>query len=451
MARPRQPLQPRPPRSAYVHLPFCHRRCFYCDFPVVPLGDRADGERSGSIAAYLELLLSEIAHAPQGPPLATVYFGGGTPSLLSPAQIGRLLDALADRFGLAAGAEVTLELDPASFDQRRLAGYLALGINRVSLGGQSFDDVVLAGLGRRHRGQDLRQAADWLRQAQARGTLRSWSLDLIQGAPLDGPAWADSAAWPAPDDSGARPAPAVPCARPAPAVLEHWRGQLEQAIALQPPHLSIYDLTIEPGTAFERWLSQGRLRLPDDEVAADLHALSRERLVAAGYGHYEISNYAWPGHASRHNRVYWSGASWWGFGMGASSGLGGERLARPRNRESYGQWLADWIRQRQGQPDAAAPRGAFPLDERLMVGLRRREGVNLEELWREHGLPAAWLVELRQRLASFEASGLLRVEGPRWRLSDPEGLALSNAVLRDLLAWWQRRDPRVEAAVAAGR
>jgi oxygen-independent coproporphyrinogen-3 oxidase len=464
-----QPLQPRPPRSAYLHLPFCHRRCFYCDFPVVPLGDRADGERSASIAAYLELLLAEIAHAPQGPPLATVYFGGGTPSLLTPAQIGQLLRALALRFGLAPGAEVTLELDPASFDQQRLAAYLALGINRVSLGGQSFDDVVLAGLGRRHRGQDLRQAADWLRQAQARGALRSWSLDLIQGVPLDGPPWAVSAARPAPAglgsrlapaDSGGKPAPAVPRARtapavprarPAPAVLEHWRGQLEQAIALQPPHLSIYDLTIEPGTAFERWLSQGRLSLPDDEVAADLHALSRELLVAAGYGHYEISNYAWPGHASRHNRVYWSGAAWWGFGMGASSGLGGERQARPRNREAYGHWLADWIRQRQGQPDAPAPRGAFPLDERLMVGLRQREGVNLEELWREHALPAAWLVKLRQRLAGFEASGLLRVEGPRWRLSDPEGLTLSNAVLRDLLAWWQPRDPLAEAATDPAR
>jgi len=480
-------LQPRPPRSAYLHLPFCHRRCFYCDFPVVPLGDRADGEGSASIAAYLELLLAEIAHAPQGPPLATVYFGGGTPSLLTPGQIGGLLRALAQRFGLAAGAEVTLELDPASFDQRRLAGYLALGINRVSLGGQSFDDAVLAGLGRRHRGQDLRQAAGWLRQAQARGDLRSWSLDLIQGAPLDGPAWADSAARPSPFGSGsrpalavpgprsarvdsgprsapavpgarpapavlcARPAPAVPCARPAPAVLEHWRGQLEQAIALAPPHLSIYDLTIEPGTVFDRWLSQGRLSLADDEVAADLHALSRQLLVAAGYGHYEISNYAWPGHASRHNRVYWSGAAWWGFGMGASSGLGGERLARPRNREAYGHWLAEWIRQRQGQPDAAAPRGAFPLDERLMVGLRQREGVNLERLWREHDLPAAWQVELRQRLAGFEAAGLLRVEGPRWRLSDPEGLALSNAVLRDLLAWWSPRDPLAEPAMNAER
>ena len=451
VARPRQPLQPRPPRSAYVHLPFCHRRCFYCDFPVVPLGDRADGERSGSIAAYLELLLSEIAHAPQGPPLATVYFGGGTPSLLSPAQIGRLLDALADRFGLAAGAEVTLELDPASFDQRRLAGYLALGINRVSLGGQSFDDAVLAGLGRRHSGEDLRQAAGWLRQAQARGALRSWSLDLIQATPLQGPSWSASGVRPVGWDRGKQPLGKTSSPRPAAAVLEHWRGQLRQAIALAPPHLSIYDLTIEPGTVFERWWRQGRLTLPDDDLAADLHGLSREQLVSAGYGHYEISNYAWPGHASRHNRVYWSGAAWWGFGMGASSGLGGERQIRPRSRAAYQHWLEAWIRQRQDQPNAPAPRGGFPLDERLLVGLRQREGVNLESLWREHDLPAPWLIELRQRLAGFETAGLLRVEGPRWRLSDPEGLALSNAVLRDLLAWWQPRDPLAVSATGVER
>ena len=131
-----------------MHIPFCHRRCFYCDFPVVPLGDRADGgagsSGAASIAAYLELLQREIATAPSGPPLSTVYLGGGTPSMLSPGQIGALLEALDRHFGLAAGAELSLEMDPASFDQQRLAGYLAAGINRVSLGGQSFDDAVLA-------------------------------------------------------------------------------------------------------------------------------------------------------------------------------------------------------------------------------------------------------------------------------------------------------------------
>jgi coproporphyrinogen III oxidase-like Fe-S oxidoreductase len=145
------PPAPWPPRSAYLHIPFCHRRCFYCDFAVVPLGDRAAGEAgapgSASIAAYLELLHREIAAAPGGPPLSTVYLGGGTPSLLTPQQAGELLTALGRRYGLAPAAEISLELDPASFDQRRLAGYLAAGVNRVSLGGQSFDDGVLQALG----------------------------------------------------------------------------------------------------------------------------------------------------------------------------------------------------------------------------------------------------------------------------------------------------------------
>lgn len=125
----------REPRSAYLHIPFCQRRCFYCDFAVVPLGDKADGAHSNSIAAYLPLLHWEISSAPSGPPLSTVYLGGGTPSLLTPEQIGALLSRLDCQFGLAAGAEISMEMDPASFDQRRLTGVLAAGVNRVSLGG----------------------------------------------------------------------------------------------------------------------------------------------------------------------------------------------------------------------------------------------------------------------------------------------------------------------------
>ena len=142
------------PRSAYLHIPFCHRRCFYCDFAVVPLGDKAKGEfgpGSASIQTYLEQLHAEIALAPSGPPLATVYIGGGTPSLLSATQIRGLLEALRHQFGFQAGAEITLEMDPASFDQADLQAVIKAGINRVSLGGQSFDDQVLEALGRRHR------------------------------------------------------------------------------------------------------------------------------------------------------------------------------------------------------------------------------------------------------------------------------------------------------------
>lgn len=397
------------PRSAYVHIPFCHRRCFYCDFPVVPLGDRADGAASGSVAAYLDLLHREIVTSPGGPPLATVYLGGGTPSMLSSAQVGGILEALDHRFGLAEGAELSLELDPASFDEARLAGYLAAGINRVSLGGQSFDDAVLADLGRRHRGADLREAAGWLRLARRRGELASWSLDLIQGLPRQS--------------------------------ADHWDGQLSEAIALEPPHLSVYDLSIEPGTVFERRLARGDLALPTEDLAADLMDLTWARLTAAGYGHYEVSNYALPGHASRHNRVYWSGAGWWGFGMGATGAPRGRRRAQPRTRAGYAAALAAQALEEATVEEAEE---GMPFDERLMVGLRCREGVNLEHLVRQQGLEPSRLAALRQRLGTYEQRGLLCIEGPRWRLADPEGLALSNGVLREMLAWWQELEQALE-------
>ena len=298
------------PRSAYLHIPFCHRRCYYCDFAVVPLGDRAradDGPGSASIHEYLGLLVREIASAPVGPPLSTVYLGGGTPSLLTANQIGSLLAVVRNHYGLQQGAEITLEMDPASFDQQKLQDLIGHGINRVSLGGQSFDDAVLLDLGRRHRSDDLREACLWMQEAHRNGSLRSWSLDLIQNLPGQ--------------------------------TLDHWADQLQQAIATGAPHLSVYDLSVEPGTVFERRRRRGDLALPSERLAVDLMALTRRQLAAAGLSRYEISNYARPGHASRHNRVYWSGAGWWGFGMGATSGAFGERVPRPRTREGYRAWL----------------------------------------------------------------------------------------------------------------
>ncbi len=444
-----------PPRSAYLPIPFCHRRCFYCDFPVVPLGDRADGASgpgAASIAAYLELLHREIGRSPAGPPLSTVYLGGGTPSMLTPNQVGGILEALARRFGLVPAAEISLEMDPASFDRPRLAGYLAAGVNRVSLGGQSFDDAVLASLGRRHRRADLLEAAGWLERARRAGELRSWSLDLIQGVPLAG---------------GAAPGgePAAGCFPPRQEVLRHWQSDLAQAIAVGPPHLSLYDLIVEPGTVFERLQRRGALPLPDEDTSADLMEISQRRLAAAGYGHYEVSNYALPGHASRHNRVYWSGAGWWGFGLGATAAPWGVRQARPRTRQAYADWLATAALPRGEEPveggedpsgswaTAALEAGAsqpsssgMPFDERLLVGLRRREGVNLEALVAAYQVRREALADLRDRLQPYEREGLLRIEGPRWRLSDPEGLALSNGVLRECLAWWERAGCRSSPA-----
>ena len=197
-------------------------------------------------------------------------------------------------------------MDPASFDQHQLKEVLSLGVNRISLGGQSFDDSVLKQLGRRHRAKDLLEACEWMDDAYRSGELSSWSLDLIQGLPGQ--------------------------------TLAGWGRQLDQAIACGSPHISIYDLSVEPGTVFHHRFNQGDLELPDEDVSCDLMALTSARLSAAGLRRYEISNHARPGHASRHNRVYWSGAGWWGFGMGATSAPWGQRIARPRTREAYAAW-----------------------------------------------------------------------------------------------------------------
>ena len=184
--------------------------------------------------------------------------------------------------------------------------------------------------------------------------------------------------------------------------------------------------------------------------------LTAQALQAAGYGHYEISNFALPGHASRHNRVYWSGAGWWGFGLGATSAPWGQRLARPRTRAAYADWLAQ--ASPTGSPGPGSVPGAaagpcegsptpqdatqapgLPFDERLLVGLRRREGVRLAELAGQAGVTSSELGDLLGRWQPFRERGLLLQDGPRWRLSDPEGLALSNGVLRELVAWWEER------------
>tara|TARA_B100001287_G_scaffold50603_1_gene39651 strand:+ start:2554 stop:3753 length:1200 start_codon:yes stop_codon:yes gene_type:complete len=387
---------PTPPRSAYLHIPFCHRRCFYCDFAVVPLGDRAGqeaGPGSASIRDYLKLLHQEIAGAPEGPPLSTVYIGGGTPSLLLPAQVEALLSALRRRFGLQPGAEITLEMDPATFDRERLEAVLAAGVNRISLGGQSFDDDVLAELGRRHRRVDLLESCNWMDEAYSSGALRSWSLDLIQNLPNQ--------------------------------TLAHWDQQLDQALASGAPHLSIYDLSVEPGTVFARRAERDLLPLPEEDLAVELLARTSSRLAAAGLSRYEISNHARPGHASRHNRVYWSGSGWWGFGMGATSAPWGERLARPRTREGYRAWLES--------PETSTVGQGMPADDLLLVGLRRREGVDLSDL----DVDEAARESLERRWLPFIEDGLLQRCAGRWQLRDPEGMSLSNRVMLEVVLWWE--------------
>ncbi len=401
-----------PPRSAYLHIPFCQRRCFYCDFPIVPLGDRASGKvgtGSSSIKAYLKLLHKEIALSPPGPPLATVYIGGGTPSLLSPLQISSLLTHLQQRFGLQQGAEITLEMDPATFFEEDLYKFLEIGINRISLGGQSFDDEQLEKMGRKHRRKDVLEACSWLSSAHKRGKLKSWSLDLIQNLPGHN--------------------------------LPDWNNQLYEAISTNVPHLSVYDLSIEEGTVFAWQKNRNQLSVPSEELAAEIMNSTSLILSSSGLSRYEISSFSWPGHASRHNRVYWRGAGWWAFGLGATSSPWGQRLTRPRTRESYSHWIEK--QEEEGLDDSLVPTKAIrmSLDEKILVGLRCREGVDLDLLSSEWGWgkteSETYIKMLEKRWQESIKMGFLEKRCNRFTLTDPYGMTVSNQVLVEMILWWE--------------
>ncbi len=399
------------PRSAYIHIPFCHRRCFYCDFAVVPLGDKANGEvgpGSQSIKSYLDFLHREISIAPEGAPLSTVYIGGGTPSLLTPDQISSLLIHLRSHFGLQLGAEVSLEVDPASFIKKDLEGYLQAGINRFSLGGQSFDNKVLKRLGRRHNSVHLVEACLWLNDFYRSGIIKSWNLDLIQGLPGTD--------------------------------LPYWEQQLSLAIEMNSPHLSIYDLLLEPGTVFSWKRSRGELILPTEDVSIEMFRCTSSKLQEEGFARYEISNYSLPGHTSRHNRVYWSGAGWWGFGQGATSSPWGERLTRPRTSNAYKGWIEE--QESTGLDPSLEQKSAkrTSLDDQVMVGLRRREGIDLMQLARCWGWNQKQCNENLNKLKKIWQDsidrGFLNHCGWRFKLTDPEGMEISNQILVQMLIWW---------------
>ncbi|MDR7899092.1 radical SAM family heme chaperone HemW [Thermosynechococcus sp. JY1334] len=374
-------------RAAYIHLPFCRRRCFYCDFPITVVGDSPTLAES-LIQEYVAALCQEIAHTPAEPPsLQTIFFGGGTPSLVPPQYIGQLLEALDRQIGIAQGAEISMEMDPGTFDLKQLQAYLKVGVNRVSLGVQAFDNELLQVCGRSHDVTDVERAVALIHEVG----VENWSMDLILGLPNQS--------------------------------LQRWQRSLEQAIALNPTHLSIYDLIIEPKTVFSKRYQPEAAPLPTQEQAAAAYRLGHEILTAAGYDHYEISNYARPGFACRHNQVYWRNQPYYGFGMGATSYLGHCRLSRPRTRREYYQWLQSLPESlNQVSPDARWDRWL----ETLMLGLRLRDGLSLTALADE--FPMSW-VEALQAAAANMSPEMLSLTGDRLHLTQPEGFLMANTVI----------------------
>lgn len=400
------------PRSAYLHIPFCRRRCFYCDFAVSVVGDRKHGDNSTLIQDYVKVLCQEISQtsvASNISPLQTVFFGGGTPSLLSVHQLEQILHLVDQKLGIAADAEISMEVDPGTFDQEKLQGFLDLGVNRISLGVQVFQDKLLQLAGRSHTVDEIFSAIDIIEKTG----IKNWSLDLISGLPEQ--------------------------------TLESWEYSLKTLLKINPNHISIYDLIVEDKTPFSRYYTPGEFPLPTEETTAQMYRLAQHLLTQAGYEHYEISNYAKPGFQCQHNLVYWKKQPYYGFGMGAASYLQGYRLTRPRKRQEYYAWVNGNY-----SYDIAEFVDTTPekLLETLMLGFRLAEGIDLDYISQQFGTQT--LAQILTLLKPFHQQGLvefldihkhpiattiqLELNQGLVRLTDPEGFLVSNQVLSTLFA-----------------
>lgn len=362
----------------YIHFPFCLKKCLYCDF-------NSTAWSGDDLSGYVELLLREmeLRHRALAQPVSapTLYLGGGTPSLMEPERVGRLVEQAALRFGLEGDAEVTLEANPGTLTRERLAGYRAAGVNRISLGIQSFDDGLLQRLGRVHTAA---QAVTALEEARRAG-FDNVSIDLMHSLPGQ--------------------------------TLEGWREALGRGIALAPEHVSAYALSIEEGTPFEGLYQRGQLKLPEEEEAARMFEATVEVLADAGYSHYEISNFGRPGRFSRHNLSYWSRQSYLGFGSGAHSFWNPDGLGRRWNSEadlaSYREEVAAGALPER-EPVQLSPDDAIA--ESFFLGLRILTGLDLAPLKARLGEQA-----LARQLAEVERllrEGLLVADGERIRLAD---------------------------------
>jgi putative oxygen-independent coproporphyrinogen III oxidase len=352
------------PRAAYIHVPFCRHRCGYCNFTLI-------AGRDDLIDAYLQALARELA-ATGGPhPVDTLFFGGGTPTHLPPLQLARLLEIVGITFPLAAGGELSVEANPIDLADGQ-AGDLnhmlaAAGVTRISLGAQSFDPRVLKLLERDHTPEQIAVSYD-----SARRMAQSVSLDLIFGVP--GQSLAD------------------------------WQHDLAAALALAPDHLSTYGLTFEKGTAFWSRLGRGEMTRADEDLERAMYEAAIDTLTAAGYEHYEVSNFARPGHRCRHNETYWTGRPYFAAGPGAARFLAGRRETNHRSTTTY------IARVLAGHSPVAESEELAPEDaarERLVFALRRLEGIDLDQFAAETGFAAEQLGG--DALPRFMGQGLLEI------------------------------------------
>ena len=379
--------------GVYVHWPFCASKCPYCDFNSHVRAGGIDEPR------FVRAFLAELRHWAELAPdreVTSVFFGGGTPSLMSPDSVGAILEAVAASWRVRDDSEVTLEANPSSVEAARFRGYRAVGVNRVSLGVQSLDDMALRTLGRLHTVNEARAAIE-----VARATFGRYSFDLIYARPGQ--------------------------------TLDAWREELGEALSLAGRHLSLYQLTIEPETPFAALHRRGKLRVPGAEAARDLYALAQDLTGAAGLPAYEISNHAAPGEECRHNLTYWRYGEWAGIGPGAHGRVAAAGMRRATSAERQPElWLERVATHGHGIAETLPLQPAEQADEVLLMGLRLSEGLDLERLAAVSGMrPSAHVVD------ELVALGLLeRCDARRLRASPAGRLVLNEVVLR-LASTWQ--------------
>lgn len=433
-------LKPLPAAGIYIHIPFCRRRCFYCDFPVSVIGESDTLRRTRSLD-YTELIMAEIET--QGRLLSnsnavnvdSIYFGGGTPSLLldecksrvihsttslhslcSFIGLHKIVSKVKTVFNVLNNAEITLEADPGTFDSSRLASFHNSGFNRLSVGVQSFNDVALKSCGRAHDVASTYRALEAIHKSP----FDNFSIDLISSLPH--------------------------------LSIDQWQETIQAAIDAQSTHISVYDLQVEEKTAFGKWYSPGVFPLPNEELSSRMYETCVSTLTKAGFEHYEVSNYAKSGFRSRHNQKYWQCVPTFAFGLGAASYLGRHRYTRPAKMKEYAEWVQSiktnpslYAMHVLGKDSDEASKlenvnTAFSLASQpkpdlldfVMLSLRTADGLDMNHLRSAYGEDIA--DKVAKASSQYLQTGIMREKDSWLRLSDPEGFLLSNDVISSIFA-----------------
>ena len=370
--------------SFYVHIPYCIKRCGYCDFNTYTPSELQDGATLEIVSNdYIDAVLRELESAPKDQ-VPTIFFGGGTPSLLPAHDLGRVITAIKARNGLTADCEITLEANPDSVTQEKLSAYLAAGFNRVSFGMQSAQSHVLAVLDRTHNPANVKRAVDMARAAG----FESISVDLIYGTPGES--------------------------------LEDWRSTVTEALSLDIDHISAYALIVETGTKLAAQIKRGELTMPNDDLMADMYLLVDQMCNDAGLNWYELSNWAKPGKECLHNIAYWKSANWWGLGPGAHSHVDAKRFWNVKHPTAYKQKL---FAGESPIADSEELTAEQLRDESIMLAIRMRTGLAISLL----------TDSAKENLEAYKSSGHLELIEGAFQLT-AQGRLIADRLVREALA-----------------